>query len=74
MGAWFHRCRTELGDVGVGVFRKLITSLVDSTMLYGSEIWGCNWDLHGEDRAGSDEGPEIVLWCRNSTSKGFTFS
>ena len=28
----------------------------------------------GEDIAGSDEGPEIVLWCRNSTSKGFTFS
>ena len=26
----------------------------------------------GEDRAGSDKGPEIVLWCRNSTSKIFT--
>ena len=34
LGAWFHRCRTELGDVGVGVFRKLMTSLVDLTMLY----------------------------------------
>ena len=31
--------------VGVGVFRKLMTSLVDSTMSYGSEIWGCNRDL-----------------------------
>ena len=28
----------------------------------------------GEDRAGLDEAPEIVLWCRNPTSKGFTFS
>ena len=45
LGAWFHRCRTELGDVGVGILRKLMTRLVDLTMLYGSEIWGCNWDL-----------------------------
>ena len=45
LGAWFHRCRTELGDIGVGVFRKLMASLVESTMLYGSEIWGCNRDL-----------------------------
>ena len=45
LGAWFHRCRTELGDIGVGVFRKLMASLVELTMLYGSEIWGCNRDL-----------------------------
>ena len=29
----------------MGVFRKLMSSLVESTMLYGAEIWGCNWDL-----------------------------
>ena len=45
LGGWFHRCRTKLGDVGVGMFSKLMTSLMDSTMLYGSEIWGCNQDL-----------------------------
>ena len=45
LGAWFHRCRSELGDIGVGVFRKLMSSLVESTMLYGAEIWGCNRDL-----------------------------
>ena len=45
LGAWFHRCRTELGEVGVRVFRKLMSSLVESTMLYGAEVWGCNWDL-----------------------------
>ena len=45
LGAWFHRCRIKLGDIGVGVFRKLMASLVEMTMLYGSEIWGCNWDL-----------------------------
>ena len=44
LGAWFHR-RSELGDVGVGVFTKLMSSLVESTMLYGAEIWGCNRDL-----------------------------
>ena len=45
LGAWFHRCRTELGDIGVGVFRKLMASLVESTMLYEAEIWECNRDL-----------------------------
>ena len=50
LGAWFHRCRTELGDIGVGVFRKLMASLVESTMLYGSEIWGCNQDLEKIDQ------------------------
>ena len=45
LGAWFHRCRSELGDIEVRVFRKLMSSLVESTMLYGAEIWGCNRDL-----------------------------
>ena len=45
LGAWFHRCRSELGGVGVGVFRKLMSSLVESTMPYSAEISGCNWDL-----------------------------
>ena len=47
LGAWFSRCRVELGDIGVGAFRKLITSLVESTMLHGAEIWGCNRNLEG---------------------------
>ena len=42
LGAWFSRCRVELGDIGVGTCRKLMTLLVESTMLYGAEIWGCN--------------------------------
>ena len=42
LGAWFQCCRSELGDIEVGVFRKLMSSLVESTMLYGAEIWGCN--------------------------------
>ena len=48
LGAWFHWCRSELGDVGVRVFWKLMTSLVESTMLQrlcSAEIWGCNQDL-----------------------------
>ena len=38
LGAWFSRCRVELGDIGVGTVRKLMTSLVESTVLYGAEI------------------------------------
>ena len=40
LGALFSRCRLEVGDIGVGTFRKLMSSLVESTMLYGAEIWG----------------------------------
>ena len=28
----------------------------------------------GEDRTGSDEGPEVVLWCRNSSPESLTSS
>ena len=45
LGAWLSRCRVELGDIGVGMFRKLMTSLVESTMLYSAKIWGCNRNL-----------------------------
>ena len=40
LGAWFSRCRVEVGDISVGTFRKLMASLVESTMLYDAEIWG----------------------------------
>jgi hypothetical protein len=29
----------------IGTFRKLMASLVESTMLYGAEIWGCYYNL-----------------------------
>ena len=38
LSAWLNRCKAEVGDVGVGI---LISALVESTMLYGVEIWGC---------------------------------
>ena len=41
LGVWMNRCKTEVGDVGVGTFKKLMSALVDSVMLYGAEIWGC---------------------------------
>ena len=47
---WFSQCRVELGDIGVGMFRKLMTSLVESTMLYGAEIWGCNRNMEGVEQ------------------------
>ena len=36
--AWLNSCKTEVGDVGVGIFKKLTSALVDSAMLYGVEI------------------------------------
>ena len=47
LGAWFSRCRVEVGDIGAGTFRKLMSSLVESTILYSAEIWGCNRNLEG---------------------------
>ena len=45
LSAWLNRCKGEVGDVGIGVFKKLMSALVDSTMLYGVEIWGCMRNL-----------------------------
>ena len=39
LGAWWQRCNVELGGVNNGTFRKLMSSLLDSAMLYGAEIW-----------------------------------
>ena len=41
LGVCLLRCRSEIGDVAIGIFRKLMESLVKSSMLYGAEIWGC---------------------------------
>ena len=45
LGACFQRCRAEMGEVTVAVFRKLMESLVESTMMYGAEVWGCSRHL-----------------------------
>ena len=45
LGAWFQRYRVEVGDIGIGTFKKLMSSLVESSMLYGAEIWGCSQNL-----------------------------
>ena len=42
LGACHQRCRTEIRDVGVGIFQKLMGSLVESGMMYGVEIWSCS--------------------------------
>jgi hypothetical protein len=34
LGSWLGRCRREVGDVGVGTFKKLLNSLVKSIILY----------------------------------------
>ena len=45
LGAWFQWCRVEVGDIGIGTFKKLMSSLVESSILYGTEIWGCSRKL-----------------------------
>ena len=42
LGAWFQRCNVEIGGVEVGTFKRLMSSIVESTMMYGAEVWGCN--------------------------------
>ena len=45
LGVWMNRCKAEDGDVGVGTFKKLMSALVYSVMLYGlrsggaQEVW-----------------------------------
>ena len=31
-----------MGGVEVGTFKRLMSSIVESTMMYGAEVWGCN--------------------------------
>ena len=45
LSVWLYRCKAEVGDVGVGIFKKVMSALVDLTMLYGVEIWGCMRNL-----------------------------
>ena len=35
LGSWLGRYRREVGDVGVGTFKKLLNSLEESIILYG---------------------------------------
>ena len=45
-----NRCKAEVGDVGVGICKELMSTLIDSTMLYGIEIWGCMRSLKAIDQ------------------------
>ena len=42
LGAWFQRCNVEMGGVEVRTFKRLMSAIVESTMMYGAEVWGCN--------------------------------
>ena len=50
LGAWLNRGRLEVDDVGLGTFRKLMSTLVDSTMLYSVEIWCCTKNLEAKEQ------------------------
>ena len=38
LGACLQRSQAEIGEVGIGIFRKLWESLEESSMMYGAEI------------------------------------
>lgn len=43
LGACLHRFRAEIEDIGVGVFWKMMGSLVQSgVMMYVVEVWVCS--------------------------------
>ena len=42
LGVWFQRCNVEMVGVEVRTFKRLLSSIVESTMMYGAEVWGCN--------------------------------
>ena len=46
-----------MGDIGVGTVRKLMTLLMESTMLYSAEMWGCNRNLEGVEQTQLHESP-----------------
>ena len=50
LGACLQRCQAEIGEVGIGIFRKLWGSLVESSMMYGVEIWGCSRHLEAMEQ------------------------
>ena len=31
-----------MGGVEIGTFKRLVSSIVESTIMYGAEVWGCN--------------------------------
>ena len=48
LGACFSRCREEIQTVGIAM--KLMGSLVESTLMYGAEIWGCSRHLEAIEK------------------------
>ena len=51
----------EVGNVGIGTFKKLMSSLVKSSMSYGAGVFS---DSRGFE-ADTTEGITYVLWCWN---------
>ena len=58
LGVCLLRCQSEIGDVAIGNFRKLMESLVKLSMLYGAGmgwVWGCYRNLESIE--------QIQLWA-----------
>ena len=41
LSMWIQRCRSCVGDLHIGTYRKLMAAMVDTVVMYGAEVWGC---------------------------------
>ena len=46
-GVWLQWCCETVGEVNGGSFVRLMQSLVESVLLYGTEVWGCHASWRG---------------------------
>ena len=55
----------KTGDAGIGIFRKLWGSLMESSMMYGAEIWGYSRHLELMDHVQTISGNH--WWKKSAT-------
>ena len=67
LGAWMKRCKAEVGDVCLYMFKRPMSALVDSLMLYGVEIWGAYLEVWRQYRTSTEACLSHVLWAGHLT-------
>ena len=41
LSMWMQKCRSSVGDLHIGMYRKLMAAMVDIVVMYGAEVWEC---------------------------------
>ena len=70
LGACFQRCWAKMGDVTVGIFRKVMEFLVESSVMYGAEMWGCSRHLESIEYASPVACSQNVIWSGHTSPQG----